>query len=254
MRAIVTDDYPGDHRHHHGLWSAWAKSSFEGYDVDFWNMGGRTAKVDFAGLDRTWEGPVHGGFRSRQAHMVLSGGAKTALDETWDITVYRTHAGSPPYYLFDLDSVQEAASMSPVMLHQYIYGGFALWGAAGWGGAGGATFITSEGKTRANGDGTNARWCYIGGKVMNKGGAGMGGYAALMHPSNFRSPQPVRINPTDPFFSIAPVRDSGFDITLGKPYVSRFRIVVLDGAPDATLLERLWNDYADPPTVAVNGP
>jgi hypothetical protein len=246
---LVSDDYPGDHRHHHGLWSAWAHTVFEGKDVDFWNMGGRSAKVDFDTLNTTWEGPVHGGLDARQVHVSLAGGSKVALNETWHLTAYRTHATAPPYFVFDLDSKQEAASMSPVMLQKYIYGGFALRGHAAWNGAGGAVFLTSEGKTRGDGDGTDARWCFIGGKVEGK----MAGYAALGHPDNFRAPQPVRINPTNPFFSIAPVRDSGFDIAPGKPYLSRYRIVVTDGGPDKALLERLWNDYAHPPVVTVKG-
>jgi hypothetical protein len=250
--VLVTDDYPGDHRHHHGIWSAWAHSSFQGDSIDFWNMGQGTAKVDFDALLGTWNGPVHAGLKTRHLFTdLLAKPPKTALNEQWTLTVYRTHATSPPpYYLFDLDSVQETASDLPLMLLQYRYGGFSFRGHAQWGGAGGAQFLTSEGKTRGDGDGTNARWCYIGGKVDGK----PVGYASLGHPSNYRAPQPVRINPTDPFFSFAPVRDGGFPIVPGKPYTSRFRIVVTDGPPDKALLERLWNDYATPPTVTIAGP
>jgi hypothetical protein len=247
--VLVTDDYPGDHRHHHGIWSAWAHTSFEGRDIDFWNMGGRSAKVDFQELVGTWDGPVHGGLRAKQAHISLAGGQpKTALTETWVLTAYRTHDGAPPYFLFDIESTQEAASASPVNLQQYIYGGFGLRGHRQW--ASGAEFLTSEGRTRANGDGTTMRWCHIGGRVDGKAV----GYAILGHPDNFRAPQPVRLNPSDPFFSVAPVRMSGFSIMQGKPYVSRYRIVVSDGAADKVLLDRLWNDYARPPTVTVRGP
>jgi hypothetical protein len=250
--ALVTDDYPGDHRHHHGIWSAWASTTFEGRHIDFWNMGQRTAKVDFDGLDGTWDGPVHAGFRARQVHVDLSGGSpRTALAEQWLVSVYRVpgagESDRPPYFVFDIDSTQEAATASPVMLDRYIYGGFAMRGHASWGGGGGATFLTSEGRTRGNGDGTTARWCHIGGQVNGA----PAGYAALGHPSNFRAPQPVRINPTDPFFSVAPVQSAGFVIEPGKPYLSRFRIVVADGAPDRVLLDRLWNDYATPPVVTV---
>ena len=251
--ALVSDDYPGDHRHHHGLWSAWASTTFEGRHIDFWNMGGGSAKVDFAELGGTWDGAVHGGLRSRQAHISLAGGApKTALDEDWMLTVYHVADGeaAPPYFLFDLDSTQRAASAAPVMLDKYIYGGFALRGHASWGGAGGATFLTAEGRTRGNGDGTSTRWCHIGGRVAGN----PVGYAALVHPGNFRAPQPVRINPTDPFFSIAPVASGGFTIEPGKPYVSRYRIVVSDGAADKSLLDRLWSDYARPPAVTVTMP
>ncbi len=58
----VTDDYPPDHYHHHGIWFAWTKTEFEGRHPDFWNMGDGTGKVEFVALDSTWNGTVHGGF------------------------------------------------------------------------------------------------------------------------------------------------------------------------------------------------
>jgi hypothetical protein len=239
--VLVTDDYPGDHRHHHGIWSAWAHTTFETRHMDFWNMGGGSAKVDFESLASSWEGAVHAGFRAHHLFTDLQG-KKTALKEEWLVTVYKT---PPAYFVFDLDSKQEAASASPVNLDQYLYGGFAFRGSAQW--RAGATFLTSEGKDRGSGDGTTARWCYIGGRVDGK----EAGYAVLGHSSNFRSPQPMRINPTDPYFSFSPVKPSGFPIVEGKPYVSRFRFIVIDGAPDKALLERQWNDYVNPPKVTV---
>jgi methane monooxygenase PmoA-like len=244
---LVTDDYPGDHRHHHGIWSAWAHSTFEGRQMDFWNMGGGSAKVDFDSLQGTWDGPVHAGLRTHHVFVDrrAPGGGKTALNEEWFVTLYHTHDGAPPYFLFDIDSTQVAASMSPVMLENYLYGGFAFRGSAQW--RSGATFLTSEGKNRQAGDNSTGKWCYIGGPVGNK----IGGYAVLGHPSNFRAPQPMRLNPTDPYFSFSPVKMGGFPIVPGKPYPSRFRFVVTDGDPDKALLDRLWNDYARPPEVTV---
>jgi hypothetical protein len=242
--VLVTDDYPGDHRHHHGIWSAWAHTHFEGREMDFWNMGGGSAKVDFESLVSSWDGPVHAGFRTHHLFTDLKG-AKTALKEEWIVTVYRTSSGAPTAFLFDLDSSQEAASASPVNLDQYLYGGFAFRGSAQW--RSGATFLTSEGKDRGSGDGTTARWCYMGGKVDGK----MAGYAVLGHPSNFRAPQPMRINPTDPYFSFSPVKPGGFPILPGKPFLSRFRFVVTDGEPDKAFFDRQWNDYANPPKVTL---
>ena len=34
-----------------------------------------------------------------------------------------------------------------------------------------------------------------------------------------------------------------------QPYVSRYRFVTLDGAPDAPELARIWGDFANPPKV-----
>jgi hypothetical protein len=244
---VVTDDYPGDHRHHHGIWSAWAHSTFEGRAMDFWNMGGGSAKVDFDSLENTWDGPVHTGLRTHHVFVDLKapGGGKVALKEQWFVTLYRTHEGAPPYYVFDIDSTQEAASASPVMLEQYLYGGFAFRGSAQW--RAGATFLTSEGKDRGSGDGSTGKWCFIGGKVDGKSA----GYAVLGHPTNFRAPQPMRLNPTDPYFSYSPVKPGGFPIMPGKPYPTRFRIVVVDGDPDKALFDRLWTDYATPPEVSI---
>jgi hypothetical protein len=64
----------------------------------------------------------------------------------------------------------------------------------------------------------------------------------------------VRIHPDNPYFTFAPIRpeDGGaFTIEPGAPYVSRFRIITTDGAVDAALLDRLWNDFATPPDVTV---
>src|SRR5688572_27171095 len=44
--VLVSDDYPPDHKHHHGIWSPWTKTVFEGRHPDFWNMGDKTGKVE----------------------------------------------------------------------------------------------------------------------------------------------------------------------------------------------------------------
>jgi hypothetical protein len=40
-----------------------------------------------------------------------------------------------------------------------------------------------------------------------------------------------------------------FTIEVGKPFVSRYRFYVHDGELDRAAADRLWQDYADPPTV-----
>ncbi|HJX63884.1 MAG TPA: hypothetical protein VJ860_08005 [Polyangia bacterium] len=37
----------------------------------------------------------------------------------------------------------------------------------------------------------------------------------------------------------------------GRPLKLRYRFVVLDGQPDKKLLDRLWDDFANPPAVEV---
>jgi hypothetical protein len=77
------------------------------------------------------------------------------------------------------------------------------------------------------------------------------GIAVLDHPGNFRSPQPLRIHPDDPYFNYAPSQLGRFEIKPGEKFVLRYRYVVADGAPDKAELDRLWTDYATPPQVSV---
>src|SRR5262249_56290388 len=43
---VVTDDYPSDHYHQHGIMFAWTKTEFEGRQPDFWNMGNGSGSVE----------------------------------------------------------------------------------------------------------------------------------------------------------------------------------------------------------------
>ena len=69
---MVTDDYPPDHFHHHGIWFAWTKTEFEGRHPDFWNVADGTGRVEFVAVDQTWSGSVHAGFKSRNGRMARS--------------------------------------------------------------------------------------------------------------------------------------------------------------------------------------
>jgi hypothetical protein len=210
-------------------------------------MASELGKVDFVSLDATWQGPVHAGLSATLAHIdLVPPSPVTAMNEQWVITAYKTHAAVPPYFVFDLESTQELATTSELNLHEYTYGGFALRGHEAWRNVDDVVFLTSEGDDRATGDDQVANWCYIGGNVDGD----LVGYAMLGHPTNFRAPQKMRIHPTDPYMSFSPVRDGAF--TIDGSYVTRFRVVTIDGAPDADLVDRIWNDYATPPSVTVN--
>ncbi len=250
---LVTDDYPSDHYHHHGIWFAWTKTEFEGAHPDFWNVGDGTGRVEFISLDGAWSGPVHAGFKSRQRYVALTGGAsKTALNEQWEVRIYNVGQGSKGdkakrYFLFDVVATQQCVSNSPLVLDEYRYGGMGIRGHRNWKDKSKVWFLTSEGKTREDGNATRGRWFRMSGPVDNE----MVGIAVLDHPNNFRSPQPMRLNPDDPFFNYAPSQLGRFEIKPGEKFVLRYRYVVADGAADKTELDRLWNDYAAPPQVSI---
>ncbi len=247
--AIVTGDYPANHPHHHGIWTPYTKAVFQGRATDFWNMQSKKGEEQWHGGGRLWSGEVYGGFEA-EMHMNDLSGPKpiTALLDRWSVTAYAIPHAPKPMRVFDLTTTQTCATNDPLELPEYHYGSFGLRGPDEWNGKDGARFLTSEGITdRKKGDGTRARWCYLGGTTS----AGLSGTAVLGFPDNFRFPMPVRLHPDMPYFSIVPQKLGAFSIQPGKPYVTRYRFVVTDGEPDAKLFDACWNSLAHPAVVSV---
>ena len=247
---VVTGDYAEGHSHHHGIWAAWTKTEFRGRTPDFWNEHDSTGAVEPMALDSTWSGPVQAGLQARHRYVDESAVEPvTALYEQWTLRVYDVGAEHDDfsYRLFDLRVEQTTASESPLVLPPYHYGGVGVRGRDDWYGVGNMDFLTSAGKDRSNGNETRARWSYIGGEVEGQ----QAGVAMLSHPTNLRSTQPVRIHPEMPYFCYAPSQLGQWSIRPGEPYVARYRFVTFDGPPNSDALDRLWTDYAYPPTVTV---
>lgn len=247
--AQITDSYPTDHLHHYGIWSPWTKTQFQGRTPDFWNVGRLSARVDFMGLERVWEGPVHGGFVSRQDMVDISGPAPvTALNEAWTLTAYAMPGTARPVHVFDLDIVQTCATNDPLILPEYHYGGMAFRGAASWQGAANARILTSEGiDDRIKANASRARWVHFWGDVDGR----PAGATVLGHPQNFRAPQPIRIPPDDPYFCFIPSQLGPWQINPGEPYRSRYRFIAIDGPPDTALIEAFWQGYIQPSVASV---
>lgn len=256
---IVTGNHPADHRWHRGIWMAWTKTEFEGEHPDFWNQGkgdGKDkssdqilAEVRFDSLVKTWSGPVQGGFVSKHRFIDHnSGTAKNVLDETWEVSVYAPPQKENPVYILDLVSTQTCSGNSPLKLPIYHYGGLGVRGSEAWNPVDKVTMLTSNGDDRKKGDSTKAKWVQMGGDVDGQ----PTGMAILIHPDNFRFPQPLRLNPKNPQLCIAPSQDGDWSIEPGKPYVSRYRFLISDGPADAQAIEAAWQAYAHPLKVTLD--
>ena len=246
---LVTDELPPDHLHQNGVFSAWTRAVFDGRKVDFWNLKDETGRVDVLTLDHAWEGPVNTGFVARNQFIDLTTGTPIpVLIETWTVRAYAPDLRDDGIWYLDLRLDQVTAGHGPLELPEYRYGGFAVRGHRDWLGEDNARFLTADGATdRIPANATRSRWCAISGTT----GDGIAGLAILDHPSNFRSPQPLRIHPSMPYFCYAPPQLGPFTIAADQPYRASYRIVVFDGEPDPETIERIWTDFANPPEVEV---
>lgn len=244
----ITDDFPPNHVHHHGLWTPWTKTVFEGRTPDFWNMGEGTGTVEGPRQNpQAWSGPVQAGFTTRHRFIDLTAPEpKTALNETWQVSA--CHIPGANYFMIDLAITQECATASALRLPKYHYGGLGLRGNWAWNGTNNCLFLTANGETnRVSGNETTARWCHMGGVVDG----GLTGIAVLCHPDNFRAPQGMRLHPSEPFFCYAPSQGGDWAIEPGRPYIARYRFIVQDGPPRRDELDRMWAEFAHPPQAVV---
>ena len=242
--VVVTDDYPKDRLYQHGIWSGWQKVECEGSHPDFWDPGLKKGRAGMESIVPLWGGPLRGGFGSHQFFTDLdSRVGTTVLREGWSVTAYRG-SGPASYFVVDLESSHEVLNRAAT-LGANPFGGITMRGNRDWRGAGKALFLTSEGRERGRAQGEPAHWCYLGGKSGGK----LAGVAILAHPQNTEKPEAVFIDPEEPVMGFAPTKNGPLSVTRGKPLTLKYRFVVLDGRPDRKLFDRLWSDFANPPTV-----
>ena len=242
---VLSRIHPADHIHHLGLWHPWTKTKFEGKEIDFWNLRKGQGTVRFVKFNSKIEGAVFGGFEASQDHIDLTadGGEQAVLNDKLDVRVWNTpdKAG----YLMDHVTTQRCATDEPLYLDAYRYGGFGFRATEKWKGEN-RNYLTSEGKTLENADGSRARWCIASGSMGKKGC----GVLFMGHPANREYPEPIRVwgkGFGEVFFNFCPIKKKPWELKPGKDHVLRYRIYVYDGNITANDAERLWQDFAHPP-------
>jgi len=260
---IVSGDFPSDHKHQHALFFAWTKCEFEGRKMEFWNQKLELGRIAHEKVLKVESGKTSGGFTVQLTYMdIAKGRSNPILHETWTVRVYDD---AKDHFRFDLTSKQKCATDSPLKIQEYHYGGMALRGSNEWIDTSlrdeirkweqakeknprahvaepkrKYNYLTSESLKWREGNHSRPNWVSLHGKIDGKAT----GIAVLSHPSNFRSPQPVRLHPNMPYFCWAPMVLGEFEIAPGKPYVSKYRYIVHKGAPKAEKLNAKWKAFA----------
>ena len=233
---ILTNCSPADHRHHFGLWYAWTKTTFEGDEIDFWNLNKKQGTVRFDHFEQI----ADNGFTASLKHVVYpdSPAEKAAMDETLEIRLGQTDL--PGYYI-DYHTRLRCATTSPITFEAYRYGGICLRTRADWNDQT-SEMRTSEGRTRNQADGSHARWCYLQGKTGDQ----VACILVVSSPTNLNYPEPLRVwdstvNPPagDIMWNFSPTKEQPFTLRPGETLELSYRIYILDGKIDPATAEKL---------------
>jgi hypothetical protein len=250
MGKILTRIHASDHIHHMGFWNPWTKTVFEGRNVDFWNIGDAQGTVRFVRIESLNSGPIFASFRALQEHVDLTAekGEKVALNEFWDVRVWNITETDKKLWIWDFTTTQKCATEHPLLIKKYRYGGFGFRGTSDWEKRN-SNFLTSERKTREDGNGSRARWCNVYGQTDE----GHGGIVFMGHPHNYEFPEPMRIWPDgDIFFGFCPVVYKDIEIVPREDFVRTYRMIVYDGILATDEIEKYWNVYVNPPQITVD--
>jgi hypothetical protein len=243
LGRTVTQMFPVDHPHQHGIFTAWVKTSYEGQPVDFWNLAGDTGRVLHERVVSKFREGDNIGFDVDLIHRATKAQIDV-LRERWRITVYPTDGS---YHQFDLKATQKAITDKPLTISEYHYGGFALRGPTRWLTGGGdaseprepSEFLNDLGSERKKGNHQRAKWVALGGSIDGN----PVNIAVLCHADNFRAPQAARLHPTKPYFCFSPCVDGTFTIDRDHPFEARYRFLVTDTEPDAAWIDQQWQAW-----------
>jgi hypothetical protein len=252
---VLTRIQAPDHYHHFGIWNPWTLTFIGKREVDFWNLSKGQGTVRFAGLISQVEGPVYTGFKSLQEHIDFgaTGGDAVAMSELFEVRLWNM---INQRYLFDYICTLNTPLDSGILLAAYRYGGGIGWRATEKWTKDNCTVLTSEGKTRKQADGSNARWCIVEGESDTK--EGRSGILFLSHPANRMHPEPMRVWPEDAvkgrgdmYFEFCPSRHKDWKIEKGNDYTMKYRLVVFDGKITSDEAENYWQSFANPPQISI---
>lgn len=246
---IVTEMFPFDHPHQHGVFSAWVNTTYDGKPVDFWNLAGGTGRVLHERVVSTFENPDASGFEVDLLHRATTKPPVDVLRERWKISVYPTDGS---YHCFDLETEQTAITSKPLIVNKHHYGGIVLRGPTRWLTAKdreavkrpdlaleASEFLNDRGSERVKGNSQHAKWVALRGMIDGKPVS----IAVLSHADNFRSPQATRLHPSKPYFCFAPCIDGSFTIDRDHSFKGRYRYLVTDAQPDAKWIDQQWETW-----------
>ncbi len=252
---VLSRIQPPDHYHHYGIWGPWTLTRINDREVDFWNLAKGEGTVRFKAFLTETEGEVFSGFKALQQHIDFgaAGADQVAINELLDVRTWNT---GDSIWMIDYTTSLNSPLPTGILLDAYRYGGGIGFRATEKWHKDNCTVLTSEGKTRIDADGSNARWCIVEGESNTA--AGRSGILFLSHPSNRMHPEPMRVWPLDAnggrgdmYFEFVPIRHQSWKLESRQDYTLKYRMILFDGVMKTKTAEMYWNAFAKMPEVTV---
>ena len=247
---VITDDFPPDEPHQHGVFFAWVNTTVSGHSVNFWDPKAATGQVRHSAIEKIREGDVFAEFRVKLLHSNITNpdDSQPVFNETWTVRAFNLDR----QFLIDFESVQTCVADS-CTVNKHHYGGMAFRGLRSWFDDNSVALVTSEGKDQQTGNGSRPKWVRMSGPVAPdaKNETKLATLLVMGHPNNFRADQPVRLHPDKPYFCFAPMMIEPFTISKQQPFISRYRFLIFDGENNDDSNRRVWTDYSEPPSVRI---
>ena len=246
--AMLTRIQPPDHYHHYGIWGPWTKTTIDGREIDYWNLGKGEGTVRAKAILTAASGRDYAAFTALQEHVDLlnPGGERVTMHEFLEVRYNRTGKDQEKY-MVDITSVFRNVTPDTVIFEAYRYGGgLGFRAVESWNGDN-STVMTSEGERRSTADGTRARWCIVEGETAVE--AGRSGILFMSHPDNREHPEPMRVWPEELsggqlLFEFCPIRHREWIILPGRDYTLKYRMVIFDGEFTPEQAETYWKKFA----------
>ncbi len=248
----VTRDYPmketegetKDHPHHRSWWFTFGSVN----GIDFWAETPTAGRIFQTKIETLESGPVMGRIRTLNDWVAPTG--KVVCTDVREIRVYRISSGR----LVDFDVTVRALD-EPVTFGDTKEGMMGIRVASSMDvDRGQGHILNSRGRKDGDAWGRPAEWVDYCGPVNGK----TVGIAVMDHPSSFRHPTYWHVRTyglfaANPFglkdFPDGEGKDGSHTIPKGGELRFRYRVFIHEGAVERSVIDRVFNSYAHPPTV-----
>jgi hypothetical protein len=268
LGRAVTEDYPAADPTQHGIMTVWRDLPYQGRNLDFGDPEHHPERIAFGGIDRTWNGPVNGGFAAWHRWVESDDpGAPEYINESWELTAYAVPSELKGLNIFDLVVTQSRPAGELIGYSIDERGGLAVRTPANWSREGNKWFRTYSSATPSssivngfdfstgpkedpgmliNGSRGVGGLFYLANSPTGDGSAGV----AVFYPKEVAIFYIWRLLNRDPRYReefSGGLWERGSD----RPLVFRQRIVVFDGPPDRALLLTIESGYTIPAAVTI---